>query len=64
MDTPSAEEPESEPTLGPPHDVWATTLLTVALAVGLLFIGRGHVVGDWVSWAGLLTAAGETALHP
>lgn len=52
----AGQEKPAKPALGPPHDVWATVLLTLAVAAMLLFQSRG-LVGDWVDWTGFLTAS-------
>lgn len=53
----AVREPVPKPALGPPHDTWATVLLTLALAAALLSQGRVNVEGGWLGWAGYLAAA-------
>lgn len=52
----AVRQPQSKPALGPPHDTYATLILTLAVAAALFFTGRVYGVGDALGWVGMLTS--------
>ncbi|WP_150461904.1 hypothetical protein [Nesterenkonia ebinurensis] len=53
----AAKEPPPKPPLGPPHDAWATVLLTLTAASFLFFAGYTRAEWNTVGWTGFILSA-------
>lgn len=52
----AAQGARPKPTLGPPHDTYATLVLTLAVAGAFFFTGRFRGEGDALGWVGMLAS--------